>query len=67
MKVGLGVKDVIWRGAGRIKKDSWKWNRSRKGSDLKGRKDRKIKTGKANSSQKAMIPKVLKDNKRNER
>jgi hypothetical protein len=49
------------------KRDSCKWNGSRKGNDLKGRKDRKIKTVKANSSQKAMIPKVLKVNKGNER
>ncbi len=49
------------------KKDSWNWNGSRKGNDLKSRKDRKIKTGKGRDSQKAMIPKVLKDYKRKER
>ncbi len=49
------------------KNDSWKWNGSRKGNDLKGRKDRKIKTGKGRDSQKVMIPKVLKDYKGKER
>jgi hypothetical protein len=49
------------------KKDSWKLNGSRKGNNLKGRKDRKIKTGKGRDSQKVMIPKVLKDYKGKER
>ncbi len=49
------------------KKNSWKWNGSQKGNERKGRKDRKIKTGKGRDSQKVMIPKVLKDYKGQER
>ncbi len=57
----------VWR-AGRIKKIVGSGTgKLRQGKERDGRKDRKIKTGKGRDSQKAMIPKVLKDYKGKER